>query len=243
MKKLFKWVFRLLLVLVLLILALIAFLDPIAKHLAQRQIRKETGLEVKIGSLSIGLRTPTITVENFKLLNSPEFGDSTFIDIPLARLEYNLEALRSKKIHLSRVRFNLGELHIVQNKDGKTNLQSLREREQKNASSASPGGAKAEFDGIDTLVLTIGKLKFTSEKNPTNNTEIYVGLKNETVKNVKSAADLQPLFTRIALERGATFLSENLFSRGTNLLENAVQPAGKEAQKALDSVNDQLKKQ
>ena len=74
MKKLFKWLFRLVLVLVLLIVLLILFLDPIAKAVAERRIRDQTGLPVKIGKLSIGLRRPTLSIENFKLGNSPISG-------------------------------------------------------------------------------------------------------------------------------------------------------------------------
>src|SRR5881409_1564575 len=110
MKKLFKWLFRLVLVLVLLIVLLIVFLDPIAKAVAERRIRDLTGLPVKIGKLSIGLKKPTLSIEKVKLGNSPEFGGSTFIDIPLLQIQYDLAALRSRRIHLNTVLFNLAEL-------------------------------------------------------------------------------------------------------------------------------------
>ena len=77
MKKLFKWLFRLALVLVLLIVLLILFRDPIAKGLVERRIRQQTGLPVKIGKLTVGLRRPTLFIENFKLGNSPDFGGAT----------------------------------------------------------------------------------------------------------------------------------------------------------------------
>src|SRR6185503_15587880 len=128
MKKLFKWLFRLVLVLILLIVLLIVFLDPIAKSVVERRIRQQTGLPVKIGKLSIGLRQPTLSIENFKLGNSPDFGGSTFIDIPLLRVQYDLLALRSRRIHLNAVVLNLGELHVVENREGKTNLQAVQER-------------------------------------------------------------------------------------------------------------------
>src|ERR1043166_1568998 len=155
MKKLLKWLFRLFLVLVLLLALLILFLDPIAKSLAERQIRRLTGLEAVIGGLSIGLLHPTLSVQNFKLFNSDDFGGSTFIDIPALQVEYDLQAIRLKKIHFNLARLNLGELHIVQNKDGKTNLQALQDRQKFQSPSPTFGGAKAEFGGIDTLKLTI----------------------------------------------------------------------------------------
>jgi uncharacterized protein involved in outer membrane biogenesis len=230
MKKLFKWLFRLFLVLFLLLALLILFLDPIAKSLAERQIRRLTGLEVVIGRLSVGLLHPTLSVQNFKLFNSDDFGGSTFIDIPALQVEYDLQAIRLKKIHLNLVRLNLGELHVVQNKDGKTNLQALQDRQKSQSPSPAFGGAKAEFDGIDTFKLTIGRLKFTSDKNSARNEEAYVGVKNETLKNVKSAQDLQPLAARIALEKNLKFLTENVFSQGTSALLNATNAAGNSPQ-------------
>jgi len=143
MKKLFKWLFRLIPVLVLVVLVLLLLLDTIAKSLVERQIRELTGLEPKIGRVSIGLRSPTLAVENFKLFNSPDFGNSTFIDIPELHVEYDLPALRSRKIHLTLVRFNLGELHIVQNKNGRTNLQALQQRQKQKPSASASATSKA----------------------------------------------------------------------------------------------------
>jgi len=240
MKKLFKWFFRLVLVLILLIVLLIVFLDPIAKSLVERRIRQQTGLPVKIGKLSIGLRRPTLSIENFKLGNSPDFGGSTFIDIPLLQVEYDLLALRSRKIHLNTVLFKLGELHVVQNKDGKTNLQAVQER-GKEGFSAGSGGATAEFEGIDALTLTVGRLKFTSAKNESRNEEAYVGYK-ETVKNVRSFKDLEPFILRIRLEKKLQFISDELLQHGKNAVPSVVPLPGHEERKPQSDLTEPLKK-
>jgi len=236
MKKLFKWLFRLLLVLFLFVLVLILCLNPIAKFLTERQIRNQTGLDVTIGKISIGLGNSTLAIENFRLYNSSDFGRSIFLAVPEVRVQYDLPALRAKRIHLNLVQLNLGELHIVQNKNGKTNLQALQERQ--NQSSSAAGASPVQFEGIDTLKLTIGKLKFTSEKDRARNEERYIGYKNETIKNVKSIKDLEPLIARIALEKDVKFLPENIPAPGANAATNA----GTEAQKALEGLADPLKK-
>jgi len=242
MKKLFKWLFRLALVLVVLIVLLILLRDPIAKAWVETRIRQQTGLPVKIGKLSVGLRQPTLSIDNFKLGNSPDFGGSTFIGVPLLRVQYDLAALRSRRIHLNTVLLNLGELHIVQNKDGKTNLQALQERATEKSSSSGPGGATAEFDGIDTLTLTVGRLKFTSAKDEARDEEAYVGYKNESVKNVRSFKDLEPLIARIRLEKKVQFLSDDLLKQGPNGVQNAAPLAGQEAQKTQNNSTDPVKK-
>ena len=242
MKKLFKWLFRLVLVFILLIVLLIAFLDPIAKVLVARQVRLQTGLPVKIGKLSVGLKRPTLSIENLRLGNAPEFGSSSFIDIPVLRVQYDLPALRSRKIHLNTVQVNLAELHIVQNKEGKTNLQAVQERAKEKLSASGSGSAPPEFEGIDTLSLTIGRLKFTSAKNEARNEEAYVGYKNETVKNVRSFKDLEPLIARIGLEKKVQFLSEDLLKHETNAVPNAAAPAGLDGQNPQSNLTDPLKK-
>ena len=240
MKRLFKWLFRLVLALILLILLLLVFLDSIAKSLVERRIHQQTGLPVKIGKLSIGLRRPTLSIENFKLGNSPDFGGSTFINIPLLRVEYDLLALRSRRIHFNTVLFNLAELHVVQNKDGKTNVQAVQER-GKESFSAGSGGATVEFEGIDALTLTVGRLKFTSAKNESRNEEAYVGYK-ETVKNVRSFKDLEPFVIRIRLEKKLQFISDELRKHGTNAMPNAVPLSRHEGQKPPSDLTDPLKK-
>src|SRR5207247_1814798 len=114
MKKLFKWVFRLLFVLVIVLAILVLFRDTIAKAAAKRQIRNDTGMEVTIGRVDIGLRSPTVTIQNLALMNTADFGASRFLDLPEVHVEYDRTGLLSGKVHLRLLRFNLGEIHVVQ---------------------------------------------------------------------------------------------------------------------------------
>jgi uncharacterized protein involved in outer membrane biogenesis len=235
MKKLFKWLFRLLIVLVILLVVLVLFLDRIAKSLTERQIRERTGMEVKIGKLTIGLTSPTITVLNVKLINPPEFGGSPFLDVPELRINYDLSALSSRKIHLTLLRLNLAELHVVQNRNGKTNLKALEERKKQKDSGSATTATKTEFQGIDTLTVSIGRIKYTSQLTNADNREIWIGARNETIKDVKSGKDLVPLITRISLEKNVPFLAESLLDKGTNAVQ-------KEAQKKVEDATDPSKK-
>jgi len=51
---------------------------------------------------ALRLRQPTLSIDNFKLGNSPDFGGSTFIGVPLLRVQYDLAALRSRDDALAR---------------------------------------------------------------------------------------------------------------------------------------------
>lgn len=240
MKKLFKWVFRLLLVLVVLLVVLVLFLDRIAKTVVARQLRAETGMEPVIGKVTVGLKSPFIAVQNARLMNPPEFGKTSFIDVPEFRVEYDRAALWSGKLHLTLLRLNLGELHIIQGKDGRSNLQLVQERTKARASQRKSSESRVEFQGIDVVSLSLGRLKYTCLTNETRNQEQWIGVKNETVKNVKSSKDLEPLVLRIALEKSVQWLADQYLGRSTtNLIPNANAADGKEARSATDPATKQ----
>lgn len=241
MKKLFKWVFRLLLLLVALVVLLVLFRNSIAKAAAERHIRSETGMEVTIGRVTIGLKSPTITIQNFVLMNTADFGGSRFLDVPELHVEYDLASLFSRRVYLKLLRFNLGEVHVVQNKNGKTNLQALGDRKKQRKQTETSPESKAGFQGIDTLNLSIGRFKYTSYKTPTNNQEIWVGVRNEIVNNVKSAKDLEPLIARIALQKGVPIIADIYYKQGSPLLDAQSGPAAGEVQKKLDGPPQPLK--
>src|SRR4051794_7978843 len=81
-KRLFRWALYLFIIFIVLVVAGVLLLDRIAREIAESRIRAETGMGVKIGKLSIGLLTPTVTIENFKMYNTAEFGGSQCLDIP-----------------------------------------------------------------------------------------------------------------------------------------------------------------
>jgi hypothetical protein len=124
-RRLFRFALYLFIVFVVLVVAGILLLDTIAKEIMQSRIRAETGMGAKIGKVSIGLLSPTVTVENFKLYNTPEFGGSQCLDVPELHVEYDVRAARTGKIHLKLVRFNLAEVDVLQDKRGHSNFDQL----------------------------------------------------------------------------------------------------------------------
>ena len=102
MKWLFKWCFRLILLLVVAIIALMLFKDAIVKAVVEQRIRARTGMDVKIGRFSVGIFSPAVTIEKLKLYNRPEFGGTPFIDMPELHVEYDRAALRSRDLRLRR---------------------------------------------------------------------------------------------------------------------------------------------
>ena len=216
MKRIFKWLLGLFLAaVVLVIVAVIVLLmsyNSILRVTMERQIRAQTGMDVEIGSLKIALISPTVEIQNLKIHNSPDFGGTPFLDIPEIRVEYDRAALARREIHLTLLRFNLGELDIVKNQAGQTNifLPGIKLPAQKSGGGDNPltnfkKQTGYDFTGIDMLNVSIGKVKFIDLQDQRNNREQTIGMDNCVIPNVKSQIDLTGLVAAIALHSDGFF--------------------------------------
>jgi hypothetical protein len=210
MKWLFKWVFRLVLLVIGLVVVLVLSKDAILKALVERQIRAQTGMDVKIGKFSVGILSPVVNVENFKLYNPPEFGGTPFLDIPELHVEYDRAALAGRKLHLTLLRLNLAELNVVKNDAGHTNLTSARWKAPSRGAGRRGG---VQFPVIDVLNLSVGKARFMDLKNPKHNREYQPNLQNQIFKNVKSADDWNAILLMIWLRSGGGFAHADRFDQ------------------------------
>jgi hypothetical protein len=209
MKFIFKWLVRLFLLAVVLVVIFFLSLDTILRLVMQNRIRAQTGMDAEIGKFSIGLTEPTITIKDFKLFNPPSFGGTLFLDIPEIHVEYDRAALASRQLHVTLLRFNLGELDIVKNEAGQTNIFAIAAL----PSVKKPGGGEKsfaketgyDFTGIDVLNVSVGTAKYIDLKDQKNNREQKIGIENCVIKNVKAPTDLAGLAMLIALRGGDFF--------------------------------------
>jgi len=219
MRRIIKWLFLLLFVAVAVVMGLLLSKDAILKAAVEQQIRSQTGMDVKIEKLSVGLLSPVVTIENLKLYNVPEFGGTPFLDIRELHLEYDREALAQHKLRITLLRINLEELTIVRNGAGKTNVAAL----------GGPQPAKppkltgdVEFTGVAVLNLSLGKIQLLDLKNPRNNRLRNVNLQNQVFQNVNTPGDLLGVLTLLWLRSGgSSFISDTTRSNGIQFLSPA----------------------
>ena len=220
MKWIFKWLFRLFLLAVVLIVILLLSLDSILRVWVEHRIRAQPGMDAEIGRFSLGLTEPTVTIQNFKLYNLPDFGGTPFLDIREIHVEYDPVALAKRQLHLTLLRFNLGELDIVKNEAGHTNIFSLGVLLPSKKSGGGNGAADFkkqtgfEFKSIDVLNVSFGTAKFIDLKDQSHNRTQKIGLENCVMKNVKSRADLAGLGVLITL-RGSDFFKSLVDPKNT----------------------------
>ena len=218
MKWIFKWLFRLFLLAVVLIVILLLSLNSILRVWVEHRIRAQTGMAAEIGRFSLGLTEPTVTIQNLKLYNPPSFGGTPFLDISEIHVEYDPLALSKRQFHITLLRFNLGELDIVKNEAGRTNIFSMA-----TAAVKKTGGDSAteftrqtgfEFTGIDVLNVSVGTAKFIDLKDQRQNREQKIGIENCVIKNVRSRTDLAGLGVLITL-RGSDFFKSLVDPKNT----------------------------
>jgi uncharacterized protein involved in outer membrane biogenesis len=215
MKTILKWFFGVLLLVVLLAVVFLLSLDKILRVTAENRIRAQTGMDAEIGKFHLGLLEPVVSIKDFKIFNPPEFGGTPFLNIPEIHVEYDRAALLKNKIHLTLVRFNLGELDIVKNEAGQTNLFALGVALSKKSEAGNGKQQLKEFkqrtgldfQGVDALNVSVGTARFINLKDPRNNRTQKIGIDNLVMKNVKSPADLAGLLVLVALRGGDFFTS------------------------------------
>jgi len=214
MKLLLKWLLGLFILAVVLVVVFFLSLDSILRVVAEHNIRAQTGLNAEIGRFHVGLLDPVVEIDNLKLYNPKGFGGTPFMVIPEIHIEYDKPALRQGDIHITLARFNLGELDIVKNEKGETNLFSLgvalpsKAELQKNSGLGVAEFKKRtglDFQGIDALYVTVGTFKYIDLKNPKNNREQEIAIDNQVFRNVKILADLTGLEVLVVLRSGDFF--------------------------------------
>jgi len=200
MRTILRWIIRvaitLIFICVLLVVALVLLKDVLAKSLTERNLRDATGMDAHIASMEVGLATPTMNMEGLKIYNPAGFGGGVMLDLPEMRVEYDANAAGNGKIRLKTLRMHLAELHLVKDKNGVSNLDLLDKHTKKKRDGHKDKDVSLgdNFDGIETLYLTIDKLRITDLTNPRNNQIINVGMKDVVMQNMKTTEDIQGRF-------------------------------------------------
>ena len=207
-KWIFKWLLRLALLAVVLVVGFLLCLNSILRVLIEHNIRAQTGMDAEIGRVEVGWTEPTFEIRDLKIYNSPSFGGTPFLDVPEIHIEYDRMALLKSELHLTLVRLNLAELDIVRNRNGDINVFSLGQPAKRNSGFVVPSLKKEtgyDFKGIDALNVSFDKEKFIDLQNARNNREQTVALQNCVVPDVKSTRDLAGLLVIIDLRSNHFF--------------------------------------
>jgi hypothetical protein len=213
-RRLLRIVFYLALLALVLAVAGLLLLDTILKAVVENRIRAETGMDAEIGKLNVGLLTPTITIKDFKLNNSADFGGAPFLVIREARVEYDRAALKRGKLHLPLLRLDFQEIDEVIDERGRSSFEEIHQREEASArKKAANHEPELAFGGIDHLNLTLSKGRTIHLGHPDQNQEVIFGLDNQVFSRVNSDDDLDTLMIYLSLRTGGAMRLQGLVGR------------------------------
>jgi hypothetical protein len=210
MKALLKWMFRLAIGSVVLLLVLVLLRNVILRNSIEGTIRAGTGMETRIGYFNASLFETVVRMEDLRLYNSAAFGGEPFLDIGEVYVIYDLGSLFSRKLHLKFVRLHMRDLNVVMNKDGQINA-ALPGKVPATSSSRIPKST-FEFAGIDTLRLTMDRVTFHDLRKGTPPLVIEAQVKDVDYKDVRTVNNLEEILLK-SLEKPAIQLLNEILKK------------------------------
>jgi len=202
-----KKFFAIIIVLVVVLVVGLSFgKNMIAKSAIEKGVELVTGLQLRMGSLNIGIVNTLVGIRNLQLYNPEGFKDKVMLNMPEVFVDYDLPAVLKGIIHLNEVRIDLKEFIVVKNSDGKLNLDSLKvvkaQKEGKDPEEKEKG--KAPDIKIDLLKLKIGKVIYKDySKGSQPSVRAFNVNIDETHKNITNPYALVSLIVVKALARTA----------------------------------------
>lgn len=194
-KFLVRWCFRLLVLALLLALAAVLLKDLLIEEYLETRFRRATGLELEIGRLEVALFSPVLRAENVRLYNPPEFGGAPALIAAEVHLEYDPAALWRGTLHLPLLRLHLAELVLVEDGRGGQNLPALAARWTALRDADAP---PLRFGGIDTLNLTLERVRRVNLRDPARNVSLDPALRGQIWQGLRTPAELQRVWAEVA---------------------------------------------
>jgi hypothetical protein len=212
-RRLIRWFFRLVLLVILLVTVLVLFRNPIVREVAERQIREETGMETVIGRVRIAVKSAAIRVDNVRLINPPEFGGQLFADLPDVYIEYDPFALVFRRIRFQRILFRLDELRVVRDGQGRTNLEAFFHRLERGGWNDRVTRYGFACQGVDVVGFSVGRVSYFDARDPQRHEETFIGVRGISVSKPRSYQEVLDEMSGLARQRGAPQTAQALLGK------------------------------
>lgn len=188
--------------LVLIAAGLFIFRNRLATRMFEGAVERETGLTWVGGSAEVNVAKATITIKGLELVNPGHFPERRCLDIPSAKIEFDLEKLQSAQPVVKKLTLDIARLVIVRTALGELNLERIKalalSSEEKRPSGKTPA-APPQFliERVDMSTDRIEALDFSASPNPPPLIN-EIKLSGVTFANIRNGRDLQrAVLTRI----------------------------------------------
>ena len=187
------------------------------------------GAPVEIDSFGFGIFKQSVRIKGFRIYNPPGFPKAVMLDIPEVRVDYRLGDLLGGKLRLPLVVFNLKEMVIIKNKEGKLNVDSLKvaQKGEDKGSKETPQKKSGTMPmQIDVATLNLGKVivKDYTLSDPPAVQAYDIGVNNKNYTDINSAEQFATLVMVTAM--GPTALKGAAIYGAAAILGVGFLPAG-----------------
>ena len=230
----FKFVRRLLLALIALIVVLLLARNAIVGSILKGGIQRLTGFQTHIGALNLRLTRPEIAARDIAVRNPPDaFRERRAMEINRIEAVYQPGALMRRKLHCPKLVLDISQVLVVKNASGETNLKRLQPKINPSGRDSS-GGGSSNFQ-IDELIVSINEALYIDEKKEDAQPRIFrLNVKNRVYRNIKSSQDIKKIVTNLVIEK----LPSNLISLTPQALDEGIESVNK----GMNTVTNLLEK-
>jgi hypothetical protein len=194
----FKWIFRSVLLLALILLVLILSRQTFGIWMTQRSIENVTSFAATISVMDIKLTRFQVVAKEISVHNPKGFcREPLVMKMNLVETYYEPLSLMSGEPHFEKLVIDINEVIVVRNLQGELNVQRLRKSK-----------SSKKFQ-IDELILSLGKILYIDEKkDPTQPSTYVVNARNRSYKNIKSASDINKIVLNLVIRSSPQNLLE-----------------------------------
>lgn len=189
----FRFLRRLLVVLVLLGVAVVLGRNTIGNWMGAAVFRKATGFPTFISALDIKLTRPEIVMRDVAIRNPLDaFREPRAVEISRLEATYAPGSMLRGPPHFRRVVMEISEVVVVKNAAGETNLKRFQhDVDPKHREGTS--GYSRKFQ-IDELVVSLGNVLYLDESRGSAQPRVFaVNAHKQVYRNVKSSKDIQKI--------------------------------------------------
>ncbi len=101
------------------------FRDVFLKRAAVQSLRRQTGLEVEIGSVRSTVFPLSVQIRHLEILNPPGFGEAEAFKLDEFYIAVDRKTLFAEELLLPEVRLRVPSLVVIQDEQGRTNWEQL----------------------------------------------------------------------------------------------------------------------
>ena len=197
----------------------------VVKTALEIALPRVTGLPLSLGKLDIGLKPSFVDIEALNLKSPSGFHDTSLVEIPKIRVDYELFGLLKGKAHLKNIEFDMKQFTVVKNEKGQLNLDRLRALQGTQEPSAQTLGAEPKAPAkaipvqIDVMRLRIGKVVYVDYSSGSPVTKEFPINFNQSFQNI---TDLNSVVRLIVLKAMVSSGISNLVNFDIGGLEGSV---------------------